>query len=594
VCGLVVSTAKSFERTANWTRALQRLECRGPDDSGQDVTSLVRLGHRRLAIIGLGSAGKQPITATDGAMSMVYNGEIYNYKELAAEVGIEPTSDTALLFELLRTQDWGRLSRLRGMYAFVFVDHSEQRLLYSRDRFGIKPLYIGYDRNGEVTLASVAAAVAEGSPTRAPNRDAVLALLAGGLIPSGVSAFEGIYKVPPGRLIELRRRAQSGWDSRVLPWRPMEWPKESLAFAVQDSVTAHMVSDEPVGVLMSGGVDSTLVALHAARQSPDIRTYTLTNPSHPHLDESQLARANAQLIGATHVEVPASSEALIREVRPLVASSGEPFSDLGYLPLSLLCRRVQEDIKVVLAGEGADEFLGGYRRYWVEYPMYRSGFARRLLRGASGVLQTLPNDWLGSNGRRTLRAWKEGPSLSAHLELMFGEVAASLRCFPEAMPGAMQMLERAWDESSSGSGLPDNRSFDLAQWLPNVFLEKSDRASMLHGVEVRVPFLDPAVAAASLNPRTWSPAKSELRKMIRQINPEIVVPRVKRGWSVAAAQLMATPTAVAAVERQLHAPDSLLRDLGLRDAEVLESCVRANPTFAFRLVTMDAWQQQWL
>ncbi|MCA9241704.1 MAG: asparagine synthase (glutamine-hydrolyzing), partial [Planctomycetales bacterium] len=357
-----------------WERALASIASRGPDATGEWASDGISFGHQRLSIIGLGSEGAQP-RVTDPEHVLVFNGEIYNFRELAEELGIAARSDTQVLYEIGRRGEWSRwIRRLRGMFAFVHYHQTAKALTVARDPFGIKPLFYRHHSDGSLSFASTVAALAELSPmTLAPSPVALTGFLANGVFSHGTTAFSEISKIEPG-VLKKWQRTERGWVVKRQQIELSGWPSETTSGALRDSVAAHLVADVEVGVLLSGGVDSTLIAALAAEMSPGVRTFCLTNPQSPAIDEAALARHNASLLGTTHVEVPVTPATLADRADALIRSTGEPFSDAAYLPLSALSEVVAEHVKVALAGEGADELFGGYRRYDVERLIDSPGF----------------------------------------------------------------------------------------------------------------------------------------------------------------------------------------------------------------------------
>jgi asparagine synthase (glutamine-hydrolysing) len=358
--------------------------------------------------------------------------------------------------------------------------------------------------------------------------------------------------------------------------------------ALADSVAAHLVSDVPVGVLLSGGVDSTLIASLAAERVPDLQSFSLVNPAAPHIDEASYAAWNAQLLGTRHHEVPFDPSSAMTLTRELIATSGEPFGDAAYLPLATLCCEVRRHVKVVLAGEGADELFAGYRRYDVERPRQGgitaplAGIAGRIAGGRRRYDRGAP-----SMRTRTLASWAAADPYLAHSYLLSGEwpvVAASPR-------GAEALrLHRARWGNLVRQGLPAYRAYDLCEWLPNVFLEKSDRASMLASVEVRVPFLDPVVAASARGLDLRDSRKRPLRDLLQQRHPAVRLPPRKMGLSVDLPALLARSGLGAFAESALHDDGSVLNLDGMPDRSELARRARANAALAFRLATVGVWQ----
>jgi asparagine synthase (glutamine-hydrolysing) len=594
MCGLLLSTRPRDPADPRWRRALQILECRGPDALGEVHATGVSAGHRRLAIIGLGEAGRQPCTDDADTDLLVFNGEIYNYRELGERYGIPAESDTRVLHAMLRMGLDDRLSELRGMFAFAYWRRSgdEVTVITARDFFGVKPLYVAPGADGSLAFASVASALVALDGGHDPDPVQLAGFLATGFFPAGASPFVGIEKCPEG-VVTTWRRAGGGWTRSDAPLSLDPWPVLSVEDAVDDSVQAHLVSDVPVGVLLSGGIDSTLIAASAARRVEGLRTYSLTNPGNAAIDESEFARWNAAAIGAVHTEVPFNPAESLDTIRALVRSSGEPFGDPAFIPLATLCARVADDLKVVLAGEGADELFGGYRRYEVERFRERA-VLRTVLRGAGrargGTRQYLTS--APSQRTRTWASWAEPDDLLAHSWLLSAEWQAASDLLPACTSEALAQRQSDWSllpASPRGLGLPPHRAYDLTQWLPNVFLEKSDRASMLHSVEVRVPFLDPVVARSSMTVRQRGTGKMPLRRALEQLVPTVRLPDRKMGLSVDARALVTSSGLGDYVELALHDPRSPLLVEGRRSGTLLTARAGLNPVLAFRLGLIGVW-----
>ncbi len=597
MCGLVFTTVPNVSTSSPWQRCVDVIECRGPDDIREISTNQYTAGHSRLAIIGLGPAGQQPYSVDPDADVLLFNGEIYNYREVGARLGIQVESDTQVLYQLLRGGRTEMLSELRGMFAFVYWRRDPQIIIAARDFFGIKPLYVAEGSDGSLSFGSVPAALAPLLPRRSASPEAVAGFLATGFFPSSTSAFEGIEKCPEG-IVTTWHRTGEGWRRTTDALRIEGWPTLPTAEAVDDSVRAHLVSDVPVGVLLSGGIDSTLIAASAAEQVDGLLSFSLTNPDNPSIDEASYARWNAKIIGTRHTEVPFEPAVSLDIIRDLVRSTGEPFGDAAYIPLSVLCERVAGELKVVLAGEGADELFGGYRRYEVERHRY-AGLTGTPLRALSRARRS-HDAYLDREPSQRVRAWAqwgERDDYLAHSYLLSSEWSAVAAALPSAAPGALARQQRTW--ASLGAlpqslNLPDHKAYDLTQWLPNVFLEKSDRASMLNSVEVRVPYLDPVVARASMAVRPEGTTKAALRSALLAKLPEVRLPPRKMGLSVDVAALISTTGLDDYVKFMLHDAGSVLRTMDVATSDLLERRAALNPTLAFRLGVLGVWQDQWL
>ncbi len=595
MCGLVFTT--HHPASERWRRCVDVIECRGPDERRELTNDRYSAAHSRLAIIGLGAAGRQPYSTDPDFDLLLFNGEIYNYREIGQDLGLDPASDTQVLYHLLQRGLHERLSELRGMFAFVYWRRDPEMVVAARDFFGIKPLFVAHGPDGALSFASVPAALAPLLPSPSPDPVAVASFLATGFFASATSAFKGIEKCPEG-VVTTWLRAGDGWRRTTESLSIDAWPTLSTADAVDDSVHAHLVSDVPVGVLLSGGIDSTLIAASAAERIDDLLTFSLTNPDNPAIDESAYARWNAAAIGARHTEVPFETAGALSVIRALVRTTGEPFGDAAYIPLAVLCERVAHDLKVVLAGEGADELFGGYRRYEVE--RYRYGRVTRAPLRLLSRARRSSNAYRDSVPSQRVRAWAQWGEVDdylAHSYLLSSEWEAVTAAMPRAASLALTAQQSRWaalHTTPQALNLPANKAYDVSQWLPNVFLEKSDRASMLHSVEVRVPFLDPLVARASMAVKARGTSKDALRSALLSKVPSVRLPPRKMGLSVDVAGLIATSGLDDYVKFALHDDGSVLKTMDTATSDLLERRAVLNPTLAFRLGVLGLWQEQWL
>jgi asparagine synthase (glutamine-hydrolysing) len=362
----------------------------------------------------------------------------------------------------------------------------------------------------------------------------------------------------------------------------------TLGQAVADSVGAHMIADVEVGVFLSGGTDSTLLAALASEINPDLRTFTLSFPEDPAIDESDLASANATLLGTKHETIPVHAADMHEAARLVTSSQGEPFGDAGALPLAVLAREARREIKVALSGEGADELFGGYKRYrvsrWLQNPLFSATklatrpFAR-MYAGRRG----------GTPGERATEALLWGGGVKSHAALLVGE----LNVLPEGGPvSEAAILARSdWAAAENGHGeRVTARDFDLKRWLPNVYMEKTDRATMASGLEARVPYLDPAVAAVAERSVRRSFGKGALREELERRVPGVSLPDQKKGMAVPYQPLLAGLREHA--RRELRSRDSILsRFLGPEAVRALrERCARSVTT-EYRVATIGLWDE---
>ncbi len=580
---------------------------RGPDSDGAHVDGGVGIAARRLAIIDL-TGGDQPIAGEDGRVVVVQNGEIYNHRELARELEraghrFRTRCDTEVLVH--GYEEWGAQlwERLRGMFAVAVWDAHTQRLVLARDRFGIKPLYYRV-AGGELSFASELDALDHG----AVDLDALEAFLAFNSVPAPLSIFEDIRKLPPGHTLTwaegsatIARYARTGPLAPRSDEDEAELVEECRA-RLRDSVRAHLISDVPVGVLLSGGVDSgALAALAAEASSEPVRTFSI-GFEEATFDELAGARAVAERYGTVHRELTLRPDAAL--LLPALADAfDEPFADSSALPTYLVSKLAAEDVKVALSGEGGDELFGGYYTYVADLLAERIGPLASL---AAPLARRLPTSTrrvsLDYKAKRFTEAahlpplerhhgWKEIFSADARAELLgrrsgFDPLATYRARFAETE--GHELLTRLQD-------------VDFGLYLVDDLLTKTDRASMAWSLEARVPFMDTVVAnfAFSLPARhkvRGLQKKRLLRKAVEPLLPREVVHGRKRGFSIPAAAWLRGELEPFA--RETLAPATLRRQ-GFLDPDVVTRVLdehvagrRDNSRQLWGLLSFTLWHER--
>ncbi|HZO97768.1 MAG TPA: asparagine synthase (glutamine-hydrolyzing) [Gaiellaceae bacterium] len=544
ICGIVSARgAVDRDRLAAMSAALAH---RGPDSEGTFAEGGAGLAARRLAIIDL-AGGDQPIANEDGTCTVVQNGEIYNYGELTTELlraghAFRTRSDTEAIVHAYEEWGLGFAARLRGMFAVAIWDARERRLVLARDRFGIKPLYYRH-AGGELAFASELDAL----PAGEVDLDALEAFLAFNCVPAPLSIFRETRKLPPGHLLAwrdgelaLERFARPG----PLPPRGGEDEAELVEECrarLRDSVRAHLVADVPVGVLLSGGVDSgTLAALAAEESSEPVRTFSI-GFEESSFDELAGARAVAARYGTRHRELVLRPDAALL-LPALAAAFDEPFADSSALPAYLVSKLAAEDVKVALSGEGGDELFGGYYTYVADLLAERVG---ALAAAARPLVERLPASTrrasLDYKAKRFARA-AHLPPLERHhgwKEIFSAEARAGLTGRRHGFD-PVSLLRARYEETAGHELLTRLQDVDLGTYLVDDLLVKTDRASMAWSLEARVPFLDTVVAGfalslpAALRVRGFD-KKRLLRRAVEPLLPREVVHGRKRGFSIPAA-----------------------------------------------------------
>jgi len=519
---------------------------RGPDSSGEFSDEGIALAARRLSIIDL-ETGDQPVANENGTVHVVQNGEIYNYRELRRELeraghSFRTQGDTEVLLHLYEEHGDRFAERLRGMFAIAIWDASHRRLLLARDRFGIKPLYYRHADN-ELAFASELRALPRGEI----DLDALEAFLAFNSIPAPLTIFREIRKLPPGHLLiwedgrlELRRFARPAPLEELREDEEAELVEE-LRSRLRDSVRAHLVSDVPVGVLLSGGVDSAFLAALAAEESSEpLRTFSIGFEERS-FDELAGARLVAERYGTQHQELVLRPDAAL--LLPALADAfDEPFADSSALPTYLVSQLAANDVKVALSGEGGDELFGGYYTYAADLLAERVGGLARLARP---LVERLPTSSSRASfdykAKRFVRA-AHLPSLERHhgwKEIFSPELRAELTGRRSAFD-PVDILRRRYRETEGADELARLQDVDLGIYLADDLLVKTDRASMAHSLEARVPYLDTVVTNLALALPTRHKIrglskKVLLRKAAAPLLPREIVHGKKRGFSIPAA-----------------------------------------------------------
>ncbi|GMU25345.1 asparagine synthase (glutamine-hydrolyzing) [Patescibacteria group bacterium] len=549
-------------------RMTSLLAHRGPDGEGVWAAPGVGLGHRRLAIIDVSPTGAQPMHSADGRLTIVYNGELYNYKELrkvfeADGSVFRSASDTEVLLETYRRYGKDCVKHLRGMFAFAIWDAEQKQLFFARDRIGKKPFFYRTLPDGSHAFASELKALLPLAPATV---DACAIRLFFGLqyVPSPRTGYENIFSLPPGYrgfadASGVRVESYNDWKD-VMP--PTEGAtEETIRRLLEDAVRVRLQADVPVGAFLSGGIDSAAVIAFASKHaSSPIRTFTMGFPE-AHMDERAEARRLSEYFHTDHTEFEAKPEDLLAIGSQVIAQYDAPYADSSALPLWLLARETAKEIKVVLTGDGGDELFGGYRRYMA----YAQALLLSKLPGVSTALlaagHSVNDAGLIRMGETVFHASKN-PS-RAYGELFTGSYFSTNRSaslLSPAFAGATATCDPAHfvESMMKGDGKPLERAmrFDLASYLPDDLNVKMDRATMAFGLEARSPFLDQYLVgfAIGLPLKTkvnYGNTKVGLKRALRGIVPEEVLKRKKRGFQVPLAQWFRGPLAPRWKERCL-------------------------------------------
>ena len=540
---------------------------RGPDDEGFHDAPRASFGFRRLSILDLSAEGNQPHRVGDGddEVVTVVNGELYNFRDLrdevtSAGVTLRSSGDMEVVAHLYRMLGDAFVERLHGMFALALYDRRRHRLLLARDRLGKKPLYYR-QRDERLDFASEPKALLAGESAVAPDRAGLAAFLEHGVVPGSASAFAGLRRVAPGHLLVVDERG-----ARSEPyWRPPidvttadhsvdEW-KDAIFARLTEAVHKRLVADVPVGIFLSGGIDSGLI-LAAAADGRELQTFTIGFDD-PRYDERALAAATAARFGVDPevlVANPSPTEALGQ----ITEAFDEPFGDPSAYPTLMVSRLARTRVKVALSGDGGDELFAGYRRHRALVVSQRiARFAPRALRrlGAS-LLGEAANGAAGRSAFGQLRRFAAALGLDAeernrYWSTFFRGPARRRFLHPELLE------ETRIDEAApSATSLRGALARDLTGYLVDDLLVKTDTASMAHSLEVRSPFLDhELVELAARVPESLLLRGGETKHLLREIARDRLPPEVaaasKRGFGVPLAEWLRGPLRPVAEEHLL-------------------------------------------
>ncbi len=564
ICGIFDPDKISDSSISSLIRMRDRLRLRGPDDEGLYRDESVALGIRRLSVIDL-KTGRQPIANEDDSVWVVLNGEIYNYRELRRDLEqkghrFRTQSDTEVLVHLYEESGERLVESLRGMFAFALWDKRKKMLMLARDRFGIKPLYYAQQGSRLIFSSELRSLLQHPEISRETDPDAVDLYLTTGYIPSPLSIIRGIQKVPPATVltataqkIELKKY----WaPSLPQPDLKLDIPElqQQLSRHLADSVALHLRSDVPVGVLLSGGLDSSLILSEVVKASQKQVTAFTIGFEEASFDETAAAAQIARHFGVDHqIETIGTREQLDR-IPEILGACDEPLADSSVIPTWFLSRLAKRSVTVALSGDGGDELFGGYPTYAAHRIAQRLGIlpqpfwaaaqwaanrlpvsdknfsfdfiAGQFLRGAGQPLVQRHFSWMGifSADEKTALTGSAGGASTAWIKKQSEELAAFTLS----------------DPADAAAGL------DQKTYLPDDLLFKTDRLSMQHSLELRVPLLDHPLAEfagtiPSLLKIQGSSTKILFRKLLEERIPGSIARHPKKGFGAPVAAWLRGP-----------------------------------------------------
>lgn len=622
---------------------------RGPDDRGVEVLADQTLvfGHLRLSILDLSPLGHQPMATPDRRTWIVYNGEVYNFREIREQLRplgwqFRSESDTEVILAAYRQWGLEAIQRFRGMFAFALWDGTRQVLHLCRDRFGVKPLYYSVN-GGALAFASESKALNRaGHTARRVNPVSVAEFLQYGYISAPRSVFVDVQTVRPGTVVTfdaaLRPHEHEYWCARQLfvgetaaalradlAALPEEQLLDRVESALQNAFRYRMVADVPVGLFLSGGIDSSLVATLLTRHCGfTLNTYTIGYAGDSEFDETPYARAVAAALGSHHIELPVTPQQALDTAAEIALIADEPIGDSSLVPTLLVSRLARRHVKVALSADGADELCGGYARYAYcgDFVRRQAGFVRGLYHLAGDILEQLPPRWIevaygaarrggpkfaavGDKLRKFIRMSRTSSAFDAYDAAISEWPASEVTVLMRHPPGHGIGARRAFEAVNGADPRDQFMHYDMTRYLPGDLLVKVDRASMFVSLEAREPFLDhEAAQLLGALPMTWKIRdgrnKYILRRILQRHLPAQLFERPKQGFSAPVGAWLRGP--LREVFREELAP-ARVREYGLLDVDVTQQAVDSflsrrpdapAPAAAWFLLQLQQWGRHWL
>jgi len=546
--------------SVNLTASNQAIKHRGPDQDGTYYDYYCAMAHRRLSIIDLTEDGRQPMSDETGRYTIVFNGEIYNYRPLRQKLeklgySFRSKSDTEVLLKMYIHFKEECLTQLHGFFGFAVHDKEDNSLFIARDRMGIKPIVYYLDEDKFLFASEIAALLAFNIPKEV---DAVSAYQYFQLnyVPAPHTMFKNVFKLLQGHYIKIKNK-----DIEIKKWfEPTYVPhqnlskisyddaKKELIRLLEQSVEERMVADVPLGTFLSGGIDSSTVTALAAKLTPHLNTFSVGYRDEPLFDETHYAELVAQRYYTNHTVFKLSTQDFFDNIFDLLQYYAEPFGDSSAIPTYILCKNTRQKVTVALSGDGGDEVFAGYRKYYGEYRARQGGLIPTMLKLAYPVLDALPktrNSFIG-NKIRQLHRFSGSMYLSAEERYWY---LCSWRQEQDALALLSEKMLSGFDKDEyhkrkkiltqyiKGDDLNEVLYSDIKMLLTNDMLHKVDSMSMAVALEVRVPFLDHRIVNFAFSlPAEYKIDKQMKKKIlqdaVRHLLPAELYNRPKQGFDV--------------------------------------------------------------
>lgn len=536
IAGIIYFDNKSSKKFSNNQKILDLLKHRGPDNQAFKEFNNCTLFHSRLEILDTTGASNQPFLDSENKNCLVFNGEIFNYKEFQkTQNNLKTTGDVEVLFNLVKTEKENCLNTLNGFFAFAFFDSDTNELLVARDRLGIKPLYF-YKDDEKFAFSSELKPLMELTGKQELNSDQLNTYFRLNYCAGNETIFKNIYRLLPGQFISVKNKTVTVKNWYAAPKKG----GDNLTELLEDAVKLRLNADVPVGTFLSGGIDSSIISAIAKKNKADLHTFSIGFTEENYFDETNYAELVAKHINSNHRTFKLSENDFLSNINDFLKCIDEPFADSSAFNFYMLSKLTKQHVKVALSGDGADELFKGYNKH--KALLMSNSSLNKLIAGSSSPLLALnksSRQGLIANKTRQLKKFNTLVKLDPIEKQKF---LASISTQAEIDKLLKQKINTTYFDSlfktnATYSNFELEDVFDLQTVLTDDMLVKADRFSMQHGIEIRNPFLDYRVVefALNLNNRqkiTKSDQKIILKKSFANLLPAEIFKRSKKGFEL--------------------------------------------------------------